>query len=120
MKRLLLFMSSCSSRGHGGAWRHILFPRKMWRSKEDVSARQTMEWELCLSQCESSSILALSPSQQVFHSLSLCLISLPMKLQSCSAFVLTPPCCDFNPSSGCVVALCLITFVASLKNVLKL
>lgn len=95
-------------------------PRKMWRSKEDVSARQTMEWELCLSQCESSSILALSPSQQVFHSLSLCLISLPMKLQSCSAFVLTPPCCDFNPSSGCVVALCLITFVASLKNVLKL
>lgn len=120
MKRLLLFMSSCSSRGHGGAWRHILFPRKMWRSKEDVSVRQTMEWELCLSQCESSSILALSPSQQVFHSLSLCLISLPMKLQSCSAFVLTPPCCDFNPSSGCVVALCLITFVASLKNVLKL
>lgn len=97
-----------------------MFPRKMWRSKEDVSARQTMEWELCLSQCESSSILALSPSQQVFHSLSLCLISLPMKLQSCSAFVLTPPCCDFNPSSGCVVALCLITFVASLKNVLKL
>lgn len=120
MKRLLLFMSICSRIGHGGVWMHILLLMKMWRSKEGVTVRQTMEGELCLSQCESSSILALSPSQQVSHTLSLCLISLPTKLQSCSAFILTLPCCDFNPSSGCVVALCLITFVASLKNVLKL
>lgn len=49
MKRLLLFMNSCSRTGHGGAWRHVLLLTKMWRSKEGVTVRQTMEWELCLS-----------------------------------------------------------------------
>lgn len=52
MKGLLLFMSSCRERGHGGAWRHILLLRKMWRSKEGAAVRQTTEWELCLSRCE--------------------------------------------------------------------
>lgn len=49
MKRLLLFMSSCSRIDHGGAGRHILLLTKMWRSKEGVTVRQSMEWELCLS-----------------------------------------------------------------------
>lgn len=49
---------------------------------------------VCLDARESS-IVALSLSQQVSYALSLCLVSLPMKLQSCGGFVLTPPCCDF-------------------------
>lgn len=69
--------------------------RKMWRSEEGATARQTAERELCLSRCEESSILALFLPQQVSHALCLCLVSLPMKLQSCGGFVLAPPCCDF-------------------------
>lgn len=69
--------------------------RKRWRSEEGATARQAAEWELCLSRCEESSILALSLSQQVSHALCLCLVSLPMKPQSCGGFVFTPLCCDF-------------------------
>lgn len=117
MKSPFLFPSSWRERGSSGAWRQILLLRKTWRSKGGVTARQAAEGKLYLSQWESS-ILALSLSQQVSHAISLCLVSLPVKPRSWGGFVLTPACYDFNPSSSCVVAHCLMTSMASLKKML--
>lgn len=64
-----------------------------------MSSCRERPWQ-CL---EARFVIASIPA--VSHTLSLSLVSLPMKLQSCSGSVLTPLCCDSQP----LIQLCCCT-----------